>query len=123
MMMLCNSVKDLSKINQDRYVFEAKKDGCRAFLAYTKSKSIALRNRDNIDITNRYPELQSIRFEFDVLLDGEIVLEKEGKCDFSNLMSREHLKDAFKINLMSKRHPVKFYAFDIIFLNDNPIYK
>lgn len=121
-MMLCNSVKDLSKINFSDYIIEPKKDGVRAFLAYTKSKGIALRNRDNIDITNKYPELQRIKFEFDVLLDGEIVLEKNGRCDFSNLMSREHLKDVFKINLLSRKHPVKFYAFDMLFCNDKSIY-
>lgn len=122
--MLCTPIKDLSKVSkyQENYIFESKKDGVRCFLAYTKSRGIALRNRDNIDITNRYPELQGIKFGFDVLLDGEIVLEKNNKCDFSNLMSREHLKDVFKINLLSKKHPVKFFAFDMLFCNDKSIY-
>ena len=117
-MMLCNSVTDLKSVDERHCLFESKKDGIRASLIYARGK-IRILSREHKDITEKYPELSVLKFPFDCWLDGEIVYEKDGKCDFETLMSRQHTQDSFKIKLMSKNIPVVFYAFDILFRNED----
>ena len=121
--MLCNSVKDLSKINKDDYLFELKQDGCRAML-HLNEKSTSIFNRNKVNITDKYPELKSIIVSlFRCVLDGEIVILKNNsyECDFNAILSRENLSDRFKINLLSKQNPVVFFCFDAVVLNGRDI--
>lgn len=121
-MMLCTPIKDLSKIKEDKYLFELKKDGVRCLIMFDGT-NLKMVNRRKADITNRYPEVaKSLKVslkeyvkEFEVklvTLDGELCCK-----DFNTLMSREHLTDNFKIGLMSKKYPATYYAFDILCLD------
>ena len=115
-MMLCNSIKDLSKIENDKYIYEPKKDGLRAFLVHTKKNGLKLWNREHKNILENYPEIKNLKFKDDFILDGELCAK-----DFSTLMSRQHLSDKFKIDLLAKKNPVTFWAFDILFLNNEMV--
>jgi ATP-dependent DNA ligase len=113
MVMLCETIKDLSKIDTKKYVFELKKDGTRIFLYFEKGKIVKALNRRDVDILKNYPELQNLKISsFTGVIDGELCCE-----DFTTLMSREHLNDKFKISLASKSNPATFYAFDILDYN------
>ena len=115
-MMLFNTIKDLASIREKDWLFEPKKDGLRAYLSYIKGKAKLL-NRDMKDITANYPEIAKLWLgRYDFVVDGELCCS-----DFESLMSRQHTTDIFKINMLSKRQPCTFYAFDIVAFNRNVV--
>jgi DNA ligase D-like protein (predicted ligase) len=111
--MLARSAEPFS--NAD-WIFEIKWDGTRA-LCFV-DKEIKFLNRRGVDITYRYPELQTIKENIGAscILDGEIVVLKEGIPSFSDLQRREHLDDSFKIRLLSEEIPAVYIPFDILAL-------
>jgi len=112
-MMLCDTIKDLSKIKENKYFYEIKLDGTRGMFHLQRENTLI--NRRGINTLNRYPELKNLIIsQGRCVLDGELVVMNKGKCDFSALLSREHLKGEFKIKMLSKIYPVTFYAFDIV---------
>src|SRR4051794_31234840 len=59
----------------DNYSFEFKWDGVRA-LAYNDGARWSIRSRNQIEISQRYPELEALHKALDgrrVILDGEVV--------------------------------------------------
>jgi bifunctional non-homologous end joining protein LigD len=118
--MLAESSKPFDNAN---WIFEIKWDGTRC-IAFVDKNSVRLQNRRLADITFRYPELkisEDINFKR-VILDGEIVSLRNGKPDFERLQEREHIDNEVKIKLMSKRYPVVYIAFDILFLNGKNVF-
>jgi len=100
------------------WIFEIKFDGTRA-VAFINKRSVRLQNRRFADITYRYPELKlnkDLKIE-KAILDGEIVILKNGKSDFSLLQEREHVERKEKIHLLSKALPAVYIAFDILAFN------
>jgi bifunctional non-homologous end joining protein LigD len=98
------------------WLFEIKWDGVRA-LARIENGSLALRSRNSIDITNRYPELASLPDALaarQAILDGEIVaLDAQGHSSFERLQERMHVR-APSENLLAQV-PVLYFAFDLLF--------
>src|SRR5438094_9645115 len=61
--------------DQDDYSFEYKWDGVRA-IAYYDGRRLVLKSRNDLEITQRYPELQSLGEmlgKTTAVLDGEII--------------------------------------------------
>jgi ATP-dependent DNA ligase len=112
--MLCGSVANISEVAIDRYIAEEKFDGERI---------VAIKNGDNINLVNRrgaskeniYIEItESLKkFDFDFVIDGEIVAEKGV---FNDLQRRALLRDVEEIKKRAVEIPTKFMAFDIISL-------
>ena len=101
--------------------FELKFDGSRT-IAFVGEK-LRLQNRRLLNITNRYPELK-LRNDLnakEAILDGEIVVTKEGKPDFRMLQTREHVGDELRIELLSQTMPATFIAFDLLYLDGKPL--
>jgi len=87
-----------------------------AFLNKGKNGSTILINRDAIDVSKIYPEVQlhsSVRYN-NVVLDGELVVMTNGVPDFYATRSRSLSKNEFKIQIASRQTPVSFVAFDIL---------
>src|SRR5258708_3300737 len=109
------------------WLFEIKGDGVRA-LGRIENGALALRSRNAVDITKRYPELASLP---DVLaarqaiLDGEIVaLDAQGHSSFERLQERMHVR-APSENLVAQM-PAVYFAFDLLYcdgydLRDAPL--
>jgi bifunctional non-homologous end joining protein LigD len=93
---------------QDKnFLFEVKWDGYRV-LAYKKKDKVTLQSRSGLNYTKYYKvvedELKNL--EYDVVLDGEIVvLNKEGKPDFDALQKYDGTE------------PLAYYVFDILWCN------
>ncbi len=104
------------------YIFELKLDGIRC-IAYVDTKSVVLQNKRFKDITDIYPELKKMNkcVKHKVILDGELVVLTNGKPDFYALQTRSLMTDKFRIELASKRNPVQFVAYDIIYNNGKDI--
>ncbi len=125
--MIMNEVKPmLAKIGEPfddpDWIFEVKWDGTRALCRV--NEKVQFFNRRNVDITYRYPELQSVRQRikaFSCILDGEVVILKEGRPSFQDLQRREHVDNAFKIGLLSEEIPAVYIAFDILSKDDRDV--
>jgi bifunctional non-homologous end joining protein LigD len=97
------------------YSFEIKWDGTRA-AAYVENGSVRLMNRRQADITHRYPELSALgRLPAGTVLDGEIVILRDGMPDFEGLLSREQAQSGLKIRSGAKASPATYVAFDQLY--------
>ena len=97
------------------WLFEIKWDGERA-LAWVKDGKVELRSRAGRVITSQYPELhalgESLRARRAVV-DGEIVvLDEEGRSDFSRLQRRMNVVKP-SAGLV-REFPVVYYVFDLL---------
>ena len=65
----------------------------------------------------KVPELSSIHKQVKkpCVLDGELMILKEGKPDFYEIQKRSLMSNQFKISLLSKKYPATFIAFDILY--------
>src|SRR4051812_22268401 len=69
-------------------LFEVKWDGVRALASVTR-ESWRLWGRELQDYTDRYPELRVLlELPAGTMLDGELVMVRDGRPDFHALMSR-----------------------------------
>ncbi len=108
--------------NDDDSIFEIKIDGHRA-ISYNDETSSDFRNKRDVKITPKYPELQSAfkNCKYKCILDGEINILVDGKPDFYEMQRRSSMTDPFKIELAYKKYPVNFVAFDIIYYKDKSV--
>ena len=100
------------------YFFEVKFDGIRAII-FASPQKVIIKTRNNVDVTNLYPELQSIKnlVSHNTIFDGEIVSFENDKPSFQKLQERSHLKRKDKILKMSQDVPVYYVCFDILYDN------
>lgn len=104
--------------DSDAHLFEVKWDGSRAMAFVDRPGACRLVNRRRIDVTSRYPELQMLgNLPPGTVLDGEVVMLKDGKPDFELLQGREHTRDPMQIRFAAARQPVTFIAFDLLYTN------
>lgn len=104
--------------DSEDYIFELKLDGIRC-IAYLDEGSTELRNKRNLKVNNKYPELMEIHKQVkkSCILDGEVIITKDGKPHFSELQRRAHMSNDFKIKLHSAKFPASFVAYDILYLD------
>jgi ATP-dependent DNA ligase len=71
-------------------------------------------------LNQTYPELMSINKQIKkrCILDGELLVMKEGKPDFYDLQKRSLMTNKTKIEFAMKRIPVSFIAYDILYLDN-----
>ncbi len=114
--MLLKQIK--KPFNDKDFIYELKFDGHRA-LIFVNNKNILVQSRNGKDITFLYPELESIKkiVNKNVIFDGEIICESDGKPSFKKIQTRSHLKDKNKIKKEMINNPVKFIVFDILYEN------
>ena len=95
------------------WIFEIKWDGFRA-LAYVNDK-VALRSRNNKELIDNFPELQEMKqLASNVVLDGEIVVIRNGKSDFQALQERGKAVKQEEIQRESLTQPAQYIVFDIL---------
>lgn len=104
--------------DDSEWIYELKMDGFRC-LCYAKDGMVDLRNKRNMQMNSRFPELMSIykNIKGTSIQDGEIVVLVNGVPDFYRLQKRTLLTDRFKIELEASRYPASFVAFDCIYHN------
>ena len=103
--------------DSDDYLFEIKWDGMR-MLAFIEAGSYRLLNRHGRDATARFPEFDFLaQWAPGTVLDGEMVVLREGKPDFGLLQSRDKTRSALKINALSQVEPATYIVFDVLYEN------
>ena len=104
------------------YIYELKLDGHRC-IAYLDKDSTDSRNKRDIKMLAKFPELININKQVKCrcILDGELIVIKDGKPDFSEVQRRSVLSNSFKVQLSSSKLPASFTAFDILYYDDHDV--
>ena len=99
--------------SSDNWVFEVKWDGIRA-ISYVK-QGLSIRSRNQKELIDNFPELSELNdLTRDTVLDGEIVVMKDGKPDFQTLIQRRQNTNPGEIRYMSGKFPATYIIFDIL---------
>ncbi|MGY0019962.1 ATP-dependent DNA ligase [Streptomyces sp. YJ-C3] len=102
--------------------YEAKWDGFRA-IVFRDGTEIELGSRSTKSLTRYFPELVaalSERLPQRCVLDGEIVIARDGRLDFDALTERIH-PAASRVRTLAERTPASFVAFDVLALDDESL--
>ena len=104
------------------YIYELKLDGHR-YIAYLDKDSTDIRNKRDVKLISKVPELSNIHKQVKkrCILDGELIVIKNGKPDFFEIQRRSVLANTFKIQLASSKLPATFTAFDILYYGDHQV--
>lgn len=104
--------------DDENYIFELKLDGERC-IAYLDINGTELRNKRNVKMLPKVPELSKIHkcVKKKCILDGELIILNNGKPDFSAIQSRSLMSNKFKIELAAKKTPATFVAYDILYID------
>jgi ATP-dependent DNA ligase len=101
--------------DSSEHVFEVKWDGTRV-LAFVDSCGYRLVNRHRADVTDRYPELGFLdHLPAGTVLDGEVVVLRQGKPDFGLLLSRNQARAPLKIRSLARTFPATYVVFDLLY--------
>lgn len=98
--------KSVSKpFSSKDWIFETKWDGFRA-IAYIDDR-FSLQSRNSKELRNAFPELEELKhLAKNVVVDGEIVVMKQGKVDFHSLQERGHVIPSRDIKRYSISRPL-----------------
>ena len=106
--------------DSEDYFFEVKWDGTRAIALVEGGgePGYRLHNRRKFDMLPRYPELGFLgQLPAGVVLDGEIVVLRDGKPSFRDVMTRDHARNPARIRHLIETHPVHYMVFDLLYQN------
>ena len=103
------------------HLFEIKWNGTRV-LAFVDRAGYRLVNRHRVDVTDRFPELRFVaNLPAGIVLDGEVVILRQGKPDFGLLLSRNQARAPFKIQSLARTFPATYVVFDLLYDRFEPL--
>jgi DNA ligase D-like protein (predicted ligase)/DNA ligase D-like protein (predicted 3'-phosphoesterase) len=103
-----------------QWLFEVKWDGIRA-LAYI-GKDLSIRSRNQKELLTKFPELKELtQLTSNVVLDGEIIIMKDGRVDFQTVAKRNQASDKKDIEFMQTKHPATYVVFDILEMDNESL--
>ena len=119
--MLAVTAPQLPTSHPGRWAAEPKLDGFRC-ITYRSQHHIALHSRQQRSLTRYFPEIVAAVAELDVevVLDGELVLWREGRVDFAALQQRLH-PAASRARELSVAMPASYVVFDILALDSTDV--
>lgn len=99
--------------SSDDWIFEVKWDGIRA-ISYVKDE-LSVRSRNQKELIDNFPELSELKdLTRDTVLDGEIIVMKDGRPDFQFLIQRMQNIRPGDIKFLSGKFPATYIIFDIL---------
>ena len=108
--------------DSDEYLYELKLDGerCVAFLDVTGTE---LFNKRGMKMLPKVPELSDIHAHISkrCILDGELIVIKDGKPSFPDIQRRSLMSNSMKIEIAAKQYPATFVSFDILYCDDHSV--
>ena len=111
--MLAKRVAELPRGGE--WIFEPKWDGFRA-LIFRDGDEVLIQSRDEKPLNRYFPELiEPLRRQLPkrCVLDGEVVVAKDGALDFDALQLRIHPAES-RIKLLSQQIPASIVFFDLL---------
>lgn len=114
--------EQMKPFDDSNWIYELKLDGFRC-LAYIDEGMVDLRNKRNMRMLPKFPELKDIwkNTKGRCILDGEIVVLVNSVPDFYRLQKRTLLTDKFKIDMEQYRYPAAFVAFDCLYADSKEL--
>jgi ATP-dependent DNA ligase len=106
----------------ENWVYEPKWDGFRA-LVFRDGNEILIQSRDQKSLNRYFPELLeplSSQLPDRCVLDGEIVIARNGLLDFEALQLRIH-PAASRVKLLSQQTPTSVVFFDLLCRGDSDL--
>ena len=94
----------------DGWLYEPKLDGFRA-IVFVEGGDITIQSRGGKPLGRYFPELVFPAGRY--VLDGEIIIDRDGREDFEALQSRIH-PAASRVALLAEEIPATFCAFDLL---------
>ncbi len=95
------------------WVFEIKWDGFRA-IAYVE-EPFSVKSRNQKELKQNFPELEQLKhLARGLVVDGEIVVMKNGKPDFQSLLERGQAVSSREIDRQMGRVPAVYIVFDVL---------
>jgi len=103
-------------------VADDKYDGIRAQI-HTDGRQVRMYSRTLDNVTHRFPELEAAALELrrSVILDGEIVAFRDRILPFAIIQTRLGRRKVSEALL--KNAPVAFFAFDLLYLDGEPLFE
>ena len=107
--------------DSDEHLFEVKWDGMRA-VALVDRGELRMFNRQRVALVDKYPELAFLAdLPRGTVLDGEIVVTREGRPDFHAVMSRQHARGQGRIAALARSVPATYIVFDLVYEGFAPL--
>ena len=106
----------------DGWLFEPKWDGFRA-IVFRDGDEVYTQSRDLKPLDRYFPELEApFRAELPerCVLDGEVVIARDGTLDFEALLLRIH-PAASRVEMLAAGTPASFVAWDLLALGDEDL--
>jgi len=105
------------------YLYELKLDGERCIAYLDPTSGTELRNKRNMKMLLKVPELSDIHKQVNCrcILDGELAIIKDGKPNYYEIQRRSLMSSPLKIELASRQNPACFTAFDILYYEDHSV--
>lgn len=95
------------------WIFEVKWDGIRA-ISYV-NEELSIRSRNQKELKTVFPELQELKdLASNAVLDGEIIVMRDGKVDFQLLLKRMQATGSREIQHLQQKYPVLYILFDVL---------
>ncbi len=110
----------LKPFSDKKWIFEIKWDGFRA-IAYVE-EPFSLKSRNGKELKHNFPEIDEItKLTSNTVVDGEIIIMKEGKPDFQSLLQRGQAVSAGEIKRQRERASAIYIVFDILEKDGKPL--
>ena len=105
------------------FLFELKLDGERCLAYLDPEKGTELINKRDVRMLPKLPELEPIHRQVAkrCILDGELIVMLDGVPSFSEIRRRSVMSNPFRISLAAEKYPACFTAYDILYLDDQPV--
>ena len=104
------------------WLYEPKWDGFRA-LVFRDRDELLIQSRDKKPLERYFPELAApllANLPPRCVLDGEVVIARDGVLDFDALLLRIH-PAASRVTLLAEQHPASYVAWDLLAVEDESL--
>jgi ATP-dependent DNA ligase len=106
----------------DGWLFEPKWDGFRA-IVFRDGDEVYTQSRDLKPLDRYFPELADplkANLPERCILDGEVVIERDGELQFESLLLRIH-PAASRVKMLAGESPASFVAWDLLAIGDEDL--
>lgn len=105
--------------DSEDWIFEVKWDGIRA-IAYV-NEELSIRSRNHKELRHSFPELEELKaLTENTVIDGEIIVMKQGKADFQSVSERSKSSSAQDVLYISEKSPATYILFDLLEKDGQP---
>ena len=104
------------------WLYEPKWDGFRA-LVFRDGDELLIQSRDKKPLGRYFPELAEpllTNLPRRCVLDGEVVIARDGRLDFDALLLRIHPAES-RVNTLAEQTPASFVAWDLLAQEDDSL--